>query len=411
LTLQPSIVYSVAVHQSANYYANANNWSSFGLGIGPSQSVTNGTVVYSTSSPIVGPYTTRSATFTVGSAGVYYVRLFATSVSGASVAQFLTFDDLSVTVPCNISPNSASVSLAPSSSVICSAPIVTVNLLPAPNCTVAGGTTYTVNSANFFPNSSFTMQVLVTNSLTGCSDLSSLYVTLFPSPIISASPFPIEICEGKTISVFGIGGNSYTLNPGGIQFSSTTSVSPNVSTNFTVQGVNGFGCKTTTNISATVNPKPVINLSQNSVTICKKESFTLTASGATVYNVGTNFYTSVISIPILNADSTFQIIGTDINGCQNTANLVVKVSDCAGIPSLVGDAAVAIFPNPNTGTFKIVLAKDASVKIRDLSGRLIYTTDLKAGAHSIQQNELSRGLYIIEVQTDGGLTKKQLVID
>jgi hypothetical protein len=404
--MNASVVYSTNVWHSSQSSPQANNWSSFGLSVGPSQSAAGSTVVTASGPPSTGAYASRSGTFTVPANGIYYVRIFANAVTGTTIAPFIYFDDVSVTVPCNVSANGGSAMYQINPNLLCAGNTLTITATPAANCSVTGGNTQTLVTMV-----SVNLPMIVTNTLSGCINSTTLVLIVQPTPNQFVVSSPPVICSGKISTITVSGGGTYTLYPGATVVGSNFTLSPSTSSNYTLIAGNNFGCTNPATFALGVIPNPTLFLSLASATICKGEGFSLSAIGATVYYVGSNLYTSVINLPVLYSDSVFVITGTGSNGCQSTANISMKVSDCAGIPSLVGDAAVAIFPNPNTGTFKIVLAKDASVKIRDLSGRLIYATDLKAGAHSMQQKELSRGLYIIEVQTDSGLVKKQLVID
>jgi hypothetical protein len=72
------------------------------------------------------------------------------------------------------------------------------------------------------------------------------------------------------------------------------------------------------------------------------------------------------------------------------------------VPNLPANIG-SIYPNPNSGVFTIELkhvTKAASATIYDVTGKLIYTTKLNAGANRISEASLSRGQYLVVLQVD-----------
>ncbi|NJO69075.1 MAG: hypothetical protein HC830_07125, partial [Bacteroidetes bacterium] len=57
---------------------------------------------------------------------------------------------------------------------------------------------------------------------------------------------------------------------------------------------------------------------------CKGDPLTLTASGGTAYVWGGGEVTASIS-PSPTANTTYNVIVTDVNKCSNTANLLISV--------------------------------------------------------------------------------------
>ena len=76
----------------------------------------------------------------------------------------------------------------------------------------------------------------------------------------------------------------------------------------------------------------------------------------------------------------------------------------------------SLFPNPNSGSFQILVtatqAKSYTLKISDISGKLIYSeADLVGLQHSIKlDNMLSKGSYLVHITTDTGLSSSKLFI-
>jgi hypothetical protein len=68
---------------------------------------------------------------------------------------------------------------------------------------------------------------------------------------------------------------------------------------------------------------------------------------------------------------------------------------------------LGLFPNPNTGTFSVVLAKPASAGLRfrvlDLTGRIAHEQEAQAeqSQHTIHAGQLPTGLYLLQVLSGG----------
>jgi hypothetical protein len=67
-----------------------------------------------------------------------------------------------------------------------------------------------------------------------------------------------------------------------------------------------------------------------------------------------------------------------------------------------------IYPNPTSGKFSLQLESSANVSIIDLNGRILYSGIKEAGT-SVMEHNLSAGTYIIQVQTEEGITSKKLL--
>ncbi len=113
-------------------------------------------------------------------------------------------------------------------------------------------------------------------------------------------------------------------------------------------------------ITLTVNPLPNISIS-GSTPICEGQSTTLTANGGVgyIWDTGNNSNNITVS-PTIN--TTYQVTGTDANGCSNTASFAVTV-----IP----------MPNANAGP---------DISVCGLSYQLNATPSLGNGSWSSLQN-------------------------
>ena len=167
------------------------------------------------------------------------------------------------------------------------------------NITVAGTYTHTLQTVN------------------GCDSVLTLVVTLeaLPPTAITGNT---TVCEGESTTLTATGGVSYAWSNGG----TSNSTSVNQSGVYTVTATNAEGCSATANVTVTVNPLPTITIGGNT-TVCAGSSTTLTATGADSYSWSTGENTASVNI---SAFGIYSVTGTSVEGCNNTANVTVTVS-------------------------------------------------------------------------------------
>ncbi|WP_317896713.1 T9SS type A sorting domain-containing protein [Aurantibacillus circumpalustris] len=309
-----------------------------------------------------------------------------------------------------------------------------------------------------------------------CVATDGINITMVPLPNVSSMVNPPLLCVGNTATLTGQGAITYTWSNSTTGL--TTAVNPNVTTNYTVSGTNGFGCinnavigvivntnvisvsaNTTictgksVNISAsgavtytwsnnislsglsvsptlttvysvigrdvnncllsnsvsiTVNDLPNVFLSTDKDIICKKESVVLSATGANTYawsnpitgplNGASLTLTLNIDLPYL-----FTVVGTGTNGCSRTATVSVDVQKCAGVNELSEqNTFVSVYPNPNNGLFTVESKQISSgtIEIMDLSGKIIFTETIKSNATEVNMSAFATGIYFVKVKNE-----------
>ncbi len=174
---------------------------------------------------------------------------------------------------------------------------------------------------NFNNNSagSYKLVYQVTDTI-GCSVSDSINLTVNPTPVAGISGDD-TICSGETITLQGSGGGNYLWSN-----SATTdsiSVSPSSNSNYSVIVSNNFNCSDTAFHTVIVNPTPNITISGLD-SICNGDSTTLSSSGANTYLWNTSATSTSITVsPPSNTNYT--VVGTDNNGCMDSASFNVTV--------------------------------------------------------------------------------------
>jgi len=106
------------------------------------------------------------------------------------------------------------------------------------------------------------------------------------------------------------------------------------------------------------------------------------------------------------------------NGCVGTYSDTVYVKDPTGVAALTSAGnAVSIVPNPNDGVFDILFAaavnKTVSVRIIDMDGRTVYTTNagsVTGNKIQVKAGALVPGNYTVSIVADGAAVTQKLTV-
>lgn len=194
------------------------------------------------------------------------------------------------------------------------------------NWSFPGGSPSTSSSAN--PVVTYTAAgtysaTLLAASANGTSTATTHTFVVNGLPSVSAtSP---SVCPGQNANIVASGATTYTWSTSATTASIT--VSPSVTTTYTVSGTDGNGCVNTQTTNVVIATP---NVSVNSVTICAGGSATLTANGASTYTWSTSSSgASIVVAPTVATNYT--VTGTSAIGCTNTAVASVNITSSPAI--------------------------------------------------------------------------------
>lgn len=232
-----------------------------------------------------------------------------------------------------------------------------------------------------------------------------------------------SICSGKTttLSVNGTGNIYWYASPTSttsLAFG-TTYVTPVLSSSTTATTYTYYAGVTTctssprTLVTVTVNPLPLVSIVTSSTLMCTGESATLTATGANTYTWSTGDTGSAIAISPA-VTSNYTVVGTDINGCIKNTVLTQSVSLCTGVEQLeeLGHL-IHIFPNPNSGAFKIEnVTNELEFIIINNLGEKVHQQQISHELNSVVTTVLAKGLYFYMIlQNEERIYSGNLVIE
>jgi hypothetical protein len=163
--------------------------------------------------------------------------------------------------------------------------------------------------------------------------------TINPAPNVTVNSG--AICLGQSFTMVPSGADTYTYSNG------SAVVSPTSNASYDVTGTSAFGCVSSNTAVSTVTVNALPTISVNSGTICAGESFTMTPSGADTYT-----YSNGSSVATPTVDATYNVSGTDANGCVSNLDAVASVTVNA-LPVIVSESGDVTVCGDATGTFSI----------------------------------------------------------
>ncbi|MDP4267549.1 MAG: LamG-like jellyroll fold domain-containing protein, partial [Bacteroidota bacterium] len=170
---------------------------------------------------------------------------------------------------------------------------------------------------------------------------------LYDLPILSnvnAGPDQ-TICKGNSTTLTATGGTNYAWSTGAS--TSTISVSPSVTTTYTITSKDG--CNSATDaVVITVNNPPLVNAGPDQ-TICKGASTTLSATGGTTYSWSNGGITAAINVNPTTT-TTYTVTATS-DSCTATDNIVIFINDSASTNGLVSFFPFKGNANDTKGTY------------------------------------------------------------
>ncbi len=250
--------------------------------------------------------------------------------------------------------------------------VVTVNPLPnvstGPDVSIcsSGSTTLTASGATSYtwsPGGQTTTSIIVSPATTttytvtgtelGCTNSANVTVTVLTTIPIDAGS-DVEICQGASTILLANGGETYSWN-NGLGVGNGFSVSPSITTTYSVTGTDVNGCTGTDEVIVTVNSLPDVYAGADQA-VCEGVSITLSGSGAQNYTWSNSVSNGVpFNQPV--GSVVYSLTGTDSNGCVNTDDVLIlvysnpTVSAGSYAPVCSDSPAISLVGTPPGGTF------------------------------------------------------------
>lgn len=327
---------------------------------------------------------------------------------------------------CSSTSANTQVTVNPSPTVSVS-PVGSQSLCDGDSITLSatGGTSYMwsngATTADLVVTTAGTYSVIASNSF-GCADTSAgvaVTVDALPNPGVTPAG-PHQLCDGETVTLTAIGGNSYLWSSG----ETTSSITVSTSGNYAVTATNAANCSATTApVSVTVNPIPVaaFTTTQNALDVDFTDQSTgglLTywwnfgdGSSSTTANPSHTYSTS--------GNYTITLIVTDA-GCSDTVTQQLSVEGVGIAENLpTGLEINGIYPNPFSDELHIRLTVtnpgEMEIELADLLGRVYRVMERQSvvpGDVNLDwqtEEGFAQGVYVLRIQFAEGEVIRRLV--
>ena len=269
-----------------------------------------------------------------------------------------------------------------------------------------------------------------TGTVSGASGLLIVNYNIFQTPIVPltatdtvyvyATPVvptvtpagPITVCEGTPLTLTASDTvnalqwyESGVLLPGetGLEFT------PVASGTYSVTATTAVGCQSeSAPVAVVINPLP------------SKPTFFVNGNVFTTGVTGLNLQWYYNGVPLSGQTSstltaslngTYQLCGTDANGCENCSDTLVFVN--VGVEEVKGTDFV-LFPNPSTGAFQMILSQPAAeatrLEISDIAGKIVFQS-VVSGLSKVELDlNLAKGVYLVSLNQEGTKSTQKLTI-
>lgn len=399
IQLEPAITYSASMWYITDGLVG---WQNLSMGVATTQaaaSVTNIATVLG--SPSGQFYQALTNTFVVQTSGLYYLSI---RCVGNSSPQFLTFDDIAITAPCEL--NLPPLNIIASSSVICNNQSIALTAVGVGPYSWSNGVSG--SSISISPGSSTLISVSNTNSLTSCTNNASFLVDVLPAPPVSIFAPQSSVCVGSSVTLYGFGATQYTWSTG--LTGAAAIVSPSATAIYSVIGQwSANSCVNTATQEITVLNLPTILVSSsNQIALCAGASASLSVAGQNLVNyswsannITINGQQAVVA-PLIT--TTYSVNATNALGCTTSSLFTQIVAVCTGVEESGQMEALQIYPNPTSGQVKINnLKKGSTLKVTDVAGRIISEHTEISSEFDLDFSELNNGVYFIDVKNENTL--------
>ncbi|MFO0356572.1 MAG: choice-of-anchor J domain-containing protein [Sphingobacteriaceae bacterium] len=276
----------------------------------------------------------------------------------------------------------------------------TLSWYATPSATSAIGSGTLFNTPTLTTTTSFYVK---DSTVCGNSNLTTVNVTVSPTPTLNAVANNSAICIGSTATLTASGMDTYTWSTA--SNNTVIVVTPTTATSYTVSGYSTLCMLTqTTTVSLGVNPLPSVSLTAGASTICAGNgSISLTGLPPGGAYSGSSITGSLLSIA---NPGTFVPVYTFTNsttGCSNSASTTVIVANCTDVQTIAGNTStINIYPNPNNGSFVIETTnvEEKLIEVTDLTGRVVFSEKTTNQSIKVNIYELANGLYQIKIKSE-----------
>ena len=185
---------------------------------------------------------------------------------------------------------------------------------------------------------------LIMTGPNGCADTGTVAVISYATLDSLIQTPDTALCLGDSIQLRTIGGGAFSWQPtAGVSCTNCPQpfVAPTQTTTYTVTLTDPLGCSVTDSVTLSILPLPQINSTPDTA-LCPGVFTTLQASGGASYQwqpangLSCTACPSPVAQP--NSPTTYTVIGTDTNGCRNTATTQIALASAPTVQVMGADS-------------------------------------------------------------------------
>lgn len=226
-------------------------------------------------------------------------------------------------------------SIAPLTPTICEGSSIGLNATGATSYTwYPSSSLSSSTAANVVASPTITTNYTLVGSAASCTSEAIRQVRVYPLPILQAASTKTALCLGESTTINSNGSGTYTWVPSyGVDnpHSNFVTVSPTVSTTYTILGQNG-PCFNSMQFPITVLKYPVMEVTTNLQKVCQGSSTSIFASGAQTYSWAPAVANIVGSGNVAQVTPTvstnYTVMGINVSGtvvCMMTKEILIDV--------------------------------------------------------------------------------------
>ncbi|MES2131672.1 MAG: glycine-rich protein [Bacteroidota bacterium] len=265
-------------------------------------------------------------------------------------------------------------------------------------------------SISVSPAATTNYSVTGANSCGTASAVTSVSVTA--APVVTLPTSTIVCGSGSVILTAGGNASSYSWNTGAT--TASISVSPTVTTNYTVAGTGSCGTASAVT-TVSLGTLPTVTAMSSATIICSNNAVVLTASGNGGASYTWNTGATTTSISVSPSVTTVYTV-TATNSCGTaTASITQSVTTCTGLKELLSSQEIHIYPNPandiiNVAISSSLISGNTRVEIVDAIGKLVLKESLNKDVTILKLNDLENGVYFFKIISNDYIIKIGKVI-
>jgi hypothetical protein len=234
----------------------------------------------------------------------------------------------------------------------------------------------------------------------------------------------IEMCDGDTVILEATTGfDTYLWTLIGPPIGTTSILTTTMPGIYTVVATDSI-CADIDSIEVILYQSPPLSIGSvpNPPMICLGDTVFLSASpGFSSYFwnsydpvFGWNLFALVNTVFVNPTLDTWYIVeAVDSNGCMVQEDIWVYVDTCTSSTNNLSERKISIYPNPTSGKVNIDLPKGEAFHftLSDLQGRVILQKENIAEEFIFDTKEISKGTYLIKLESVKGKYSRKLLIE